>query len=271
MDTYSPRIIFVKRYLPLFVLWFYANQFSAQEKTLKDFFLPMKPQAALVAFGETWGDRPLMPRDTAKGLGDASMKNWYYWDGSIVKDDEGKYHMYASRWDQKNYHSQGWRKKSKATHAVADKAIGPYKDLGMTWPYWWEGRAHNTIGLKMHDGRYAMVTSEITNGEVFISENPYGPFKFEGELTTDLNGYRRGLTRYNKPPHRMANVMIIRRPDDRYMMMARWCAPLISDNGILGPYKVMGEAVWRDQPRVPQKNIWKTQQFGGIVMVCITL
>ncbi|NMH86815.1 Ig-like domain-containing protein [Flavivirga algicola] len=243
----------------------------AQEKTLKDFFLPMEPQSALVKFGDTWGDASLMPRDTANGLEDASMKYWCYWDGSIVKDDEGKYHMYASRWDQKNHHSDGWRKNSKAMHAVANKAMGPYKDLGMTWSYWWEGRAHNTIGLKMHDGRYAMVTSEITNGEVFVSDSPYGPFEFYGELTTDLNGYRRGLTRYNKPPHRMANVMIIRRPDNRYMIMARWCAPLISDHGILGPYKVMGEAVWRDLPGVPQKymedpTIWYSDGLYHVVV-----
>ncbi len=268
---YTQKVNFNKWHKFLALILFSVCVSTAQEKTLKDFFLPMEPQASLVKFGDTWGDEPLMPRDTANGLEDASMKNWCYWDGSIVKDDAGKYHMYASRWDQKNHHSTGWRVNSKAMHAIADKPIGPYKDLGMTWPYWWEGRAHNTIGLKMHDGRYAMITSEITRGEVFVSENPYGPFKFHGEFTTDLNGYRQGLTRYNNPPHRMANVMIIRRPDDRYMMMARWCAPLISDNGILGPYKIMGEAVWRGLPGVPQKymedpTIWYSDGLYHVVV-----
>ncbi|MFY0601281.1 MAG: Ig-like domain-containing protein [Cyclobacteriaceae bacterium] len=247
-----------------------SNGQGDQQKTLIDFFLPMESKAPLVSEG-VWGDQVILPRDTTNGLEDTTLKNWCYWDGMIVKDDEGKYHMYASRWDQKNHHSQGWRKESKATHAVADSPIGPYKDLGMTWPYWWEGAAHNTIGLKMHDGRYAMVTSEITRGEVFVSEDPYGPFEFMGELTTDLNGFRRGLTRYNNPPHKMANVMIIQRPDGRYMMMARWCAVLISDDGILGPYKVMTEAVWRGLPGVPQKymedpTVWHSDGMYHVVV-----
>ncbi|WP_343330718.1 hypothetical protein [Polaribacter staleyi] len=69
----------------------------------------MEPQKALVSEG-IWGDSNVIPRDTTNGLEDATLKKWCYWDGRIVKDDEGKYHMYASRWDQKYAHSKGWHK-----------------------------------------------------------------------------------------------------------------------------------------------------------------
>ena len=73
------------------------------QKTLIDYFLPMEPRSALVSKG-TWGE--IVPRDTTNGLegksiydpktGKYLVKDWCYWDGSIVKDDDGKYHMYAS-------------------------------------------------------------------------------------------------------------------------------------------------------------------------------
>ena len=72
-----------------FCLTFFA---TGQTKTLIDFFLPMQPQSPLVS-QRIWGD--IAPRDTANGLegkpfysslqGKYLLKDWCYWDGSIVK------------------------------------------------------------------------------------------------------------------------------------------------------------------------------------------
>jgi hypothetical protein len=56
------------------------------------------------------------------------MKQWCYWDGQIIKGPDGKYHMFASRWDQARGHN-GWGS-SLAVHAVADNPVGPYTDQG---------------------------------------------------------------------------------------------------------------------------------------------
>ena len=163
--TKNPYIFYIAS-----VLLLLSGLSVSAQKTLIDYFLPMQPQAPLVTEG-VWGDKDVFPRDTTNGLegksiydpktGKYLVKDWCYWDGSIVKDDEGKYHLYASRWGQEFHHGEGWTKDSKAIHAVSDRLQGPYKDLGLTWPQWNNGKGHNVIGLRMNDGRYALVTSEV--------------------------------------------------------------------------------------------------------------
>jgi len=102
----------------------------AAEKTLIDYFLPMPIQGSLVS--NVWGAPGVFPRDPQNGLEDTTMKQWCYWDGQIIKGPEGKYHMFASRWDQAKGHDGWWG--SSAVHAVSDKAIGPYADKGLCWP-----------------------------------------------------------------------------------------------------------------------------------------
>ncbi len=248
-----------------------SNTLIAQQdhvQQLVDFFLPMKPQGLLISEG-IWGNNNVLPRDIKNGLEDSTIKQWCYWDGKIVKDDKGKYHIYASKWDQKYSHRDGWHKGSKGTHAVADNIMGPYKDKGLLWPDWQEGKGHNVIGLRMHDGRYAVVTSELTPGEVFVSDHSNGPFKLLGQIKVeDPHGFGMGLARYQNPEKshygNMSNVKVMLRPDGRYMIIARSTAPMISENGILGPYKIMGDRIYKKYPELPQtKNEDPTIWYSG--------
>jgi hypothetical protein len=254
-------------FLMLFLFCYSINLSAQNKKNLVDFFRPMEPQKELVSKG-IWGDSNVIPRDTINGLEDATLKKWCYWDGKIVKDDEGKYHMYASRWDEKYSHSKGWHLGSKGMHAVSNNIMGPYVDKGLLWPQWKEGIGHNVIGLRMHDGRFAAVTSELTDGEIFVSENPNGPFKLLGKIKVDPNGFSMGLARYqNKTkPHygHMSNVKILLRPDGRYMLIGRSTAVMISDSGILGPYKIMSDRIYKKYPELPQtRNEDPTIWYSG--------
>lgn len=38
------------------------------------------------------------------------------------------------------------------------------------------------MSYRMHDGRYAAVTSEVTPGDVFVSDAPEGPFEHLGRI-----------------------------------------------------------------------------------------
>jgi hypothetical protein len=84
-------------------------------------------EGALVS--DVWGAPGVFPRDPKNGLEDVTMKQWCYWDGQIIKGPDGKYHMFASRWDQAKGH-RGWGG-SLAVHAVSDKVTGPYMDKGV--------------------------------------------------------------------------------------------------------------------------------------------
>jgi len=247
----------------------------AGEKTLVDYFLPAEPQGSLVSKG-IWGAPNVLPRDIKNGLEDPKMEKWCYWDGMVVKADDGKYYMYASRWTQESHHHNGWTEDSKGIVAISDHMMGPYRDMGEAWPDWicragYKGAGHNVVGLRMKDGRYAMVTSEITDGNIFVSDRPAGPFKHLGVIQVDYNGFEPGLARYNTGLRKMANVMIFLRPDGRYALMGRNCSVMISDGEITGPYKIMSGPAWKDLEGVEQDNmedptIWYSDGMYHIVV-----
>jgi len=66
-------------------------------------------------------------------------KDYYTWCSTVIKGEDGKYHMFYSRWphgkrslddDTMNYifnGFKGWCKYSEIAYAVSDKLNGPYK------------------------------------------------------------------------------------------------------------------------------------------------
>ena len=99
----------------------------AADKTMIDYFLPMPIHGQLTT--NAWGVPEVQPRDPLNGLEDQTLKQWYYWDGKIIKAPDGQYHLFASRWDQARGHN-GWFG-SKAVQAVSDDPTGPYVEKGL--------------------------------------------------------------------------------------------------------------------------------------------
>ena len=206
----------------------------AADKTLIDYFLPMPVQGKLTT--EVWGAKNVLPRDPKNGLEDTTMKQWCYWDGQILKATDGKFHLFASRWDQSAGHA-GW-KNSVAVHAVSDAAMGPYRDTGMTWPTDLAGKGHNVTALQLPDKRYAVVVSETRPGDIFVSKSLNGPWEHLGSIQVDPNGF-------DPRDGRMSNVSLMLRPDGKYEIVGRSGAILISSDGILGPYKIQGPSIYK--------------------------
>jgi hypothetical protein len=216
---------------------------QAANKTFIDYFLPMPIEGTLTS--DVWGAPGVFPRDPKNGLEDATMKQWCYWDGQIIKGPDGKYHIFASRWDQAKGHN-GWFG-SVAVHAVSDKVTGPYIDKGLCWPDNQEGKGHNVTALVMPDGRYAIVVSETRPGDVFVSKSLDGPWEHLGSIQVDANGFTQ--------PRRASNMSIMVRPDGDYMIVPRSGQILISKDGILGPYKIQGPPVYPTVAGLPLKNL----------------
>ena len=80
--------------------------------------------------------------------GGLEMKDYWVWGSSVIKGDDGKYHMYASRWPKMLPFHPGWMIASEIVHAVSDTPEGPYKfedvALGNRGTQYWDGRScHN--------------------------------------------------------------------------------------------------------------------------------
>jgi hypothetical protein len=216
----------------------------AADRTLIDYFLPTPIVGSLVS--DIWGAPAVFPRDPQNGLEDTTMKQWDYWDGQIIKGPDGKYHLFASRWDQSRGHGGWWG--SSAVHAVSDKLVGPYIDKGLCWPDNQNGKGHNVTALGLPDGRYAVVVSETRPGDVFVSKSLDGLWEQLGSIHVDANGF-------NARDGRMSNVSVMVRPDGDFEIVPRSGAILISTNGILGPYKIQGPSVYPQVAGLPLRNL----------------
>ena len=64
----------------------------------------------------------------------------------------------------------------------------PYKEVGLTYSYQ-NGKGHNTTGVKLIDGTYAVIESAIVPGWIFTSSSLDGPFNYKGSIATDNNGF----------------------------------------------------------------------------------
>ncbi|MDG0813971.1 glycoside hydrolase family protein [Cohnella rhizosphaerae] len=62
-----------------------------------------------------------MPKD-----GGFRMDGYYIWCGSVVKAEDGRYHMFASRWPVETGFPDGYRTHSEIVRAIAEKPEGPY-------------------------------------------------------------------------------------------------------------------------------------------------
>jgi hypothetical protein len=226
-------------------------------KPLVDYFKPtpiIKPLSR-----DVWGAATVGPRDTGNGLEDATMKRWNYWDGQILKGPDGKYRLFASRWDQATGH-EAWVN-SLAVEAVSDSLYGPYTDRGLMWPTDQGGKGHNVTALRLRDGRYAVMISETRNGDIYTSKSIDGPWRKLGDIVVDQSAFKSVFTPAElqkdavmKPWHG-SNLSIMARPDGGFAIIQRSGQILISPTDILGPYKVMGDSIYRGLAGLPQTGM----------------
>ena len=191
------------------------------------------------------GHAEVLPRDPQNGLEDPTIKKWCYWDGKIIKGPDGKYHMFASRWDQATGHN-GWFGSS-TVHAVSDHVMGPYIDKGLCWPDNEHGKGHNVTALALPDGGYAIVVSETRPGDVFVSKSLDGPWEYKGSIKVAKNDFSK--------LGRASNISITLRADGNFEIVARSGAIWISKAGILGPYTVQGPSIYPNLPGLPQQDL----------------
>ena len=82
---------------------------------------------------------------------------YYVWGGSVVKGDDGFYHMFYSRWKRDTYFN-GWVTHSEIAHAISEKPEGPfdYKDVALParGARFWDGLCTHNPTVKEFDGKY---------------------------------------------------------------------------------------------------------------------
>jgi hypothetical protein len=219
---------------------------AASAQTLFDHYLPAPIVGGLTS--NCWGASNVLPRDQDNGLEDRTNESWSYWNGRFLRAPDGKYHLFASRWDEAAGHWGGWPG-SDCVHAVSDSSpLGPFVDQGLCYSDA-GGQGHNVMASQLPDGRYFILVSETRRPAVIYTSNSLdGPWQLEGTITTDANGYPVDAS----PGGNLhSNTTLWVRPDGSILGTARDGVIMLSTSGILGPYLVQGTSVHANIPYTP--------------------
>ncbi len=197
---------------------------------------------------DCWGAALTGPRDQGNGLEDRKIENYAYWDGGIIKNEEnGKYYMFASRWDEEKGHG-GW-KNSVGIYAVSDNFYGPYVEQeGLLWPDNRNGAGHNVYPFKLKDGdpngKYAIINSDNGRpGDIFVADSLDGPWTYCTSITSNIEGG--GFV--------AINVAVLLRPDGKYQALGRYGDIAIADD-LKGPWRVAVDSLWEQVPGLPYRD-----------------
>ena len=101
-------------------------------------------------------------------------EGYYNWCSSIIRGDDGKYHLFYSRW-KKEYKFTGWLTHSEVAHASSDSPYGPWKYnetvlKGRRDGKWDAITAHNPK-IKYFEGQYYLYyVSTNLGGKEFTEE-----------------------------------------------------------------------------------------------------
>ena len=173
------------------------------------------------------------------------------WGSSVVKDDEGVYHMFYSRWPKRLGWS--WVTDSEIARATADNPFGPYTFQEVVLPKrgaeYWDGLCTHNPKIYHFDGKYylyymgttgdGVVTTSpgknIINWKhrnlqrigVAVSDTPYGPWKRFDEPVIDVGDKDAidGLM--------ISNPSVAQRPEGGYLMVYK-AARIDEKKGIRG-------------------------------------
>jgi hypothetical protein len=103
---------------------------------------------------------PFPAQGVAQREGGFELEDYWVWDPSVIKGDDGLYHMFASRWPKTiNFHP-GWMVKSEVIHATSETLAGPYTFQSVVFPArgaeYWDGRATHNPTIRKHGDTYIL-------------------------------------------------------------------------------------------------------------------
>lgn len=172
-----------------------------------DRFLPM-PDGKLSS--NVWGAKNVIPRFVDNGIEDAERS---YWGGNILKEHDGKYHLFVCGWPENSPKGHMFWPNSTVYHTVSDNPIGPFviKDT--------VGKGHNPEIFRTRDGHYVI---HIIDG-YYKSTNingswAYNKFNFDRRDRNIIEG--------------LTNLTFAQRGDGSYLMVCRGGGVWFSRDGL---------------------------------------
>ncbi|TWT78850.1 Amylopullulanase precursor [Planctomycetes bacterium CA13] len=201
--------------------------------SFSDLLLPMPIHKELSS--DLWGAEGVLPRDPDNGVEDP---DWTYWGGKVIRDPgDMKYHILVTRWPEGARKGHWEWPFSRVAHVVADDPTGPYKVVDDIAYEFHDGLGHNPNIIALHDRRFALYSLIDWKACFLTSTSMNGPWMFEGELTVEHDESDPRAYRYFR------NLSGVQCGDGSILMVTKAGAMMRSENGLLGPYKVLTNTV----------------------------
>lgn len=115
--------------------------------------------------------------------GGFAMEGYWVWCGSVIRGDDGNYHLFASRWPKTQPMHPGWLLQSEVVRAVSAVPEGPYEFAGVVLPArgpeYWDGRMTHNPRIMKQGNTYILYYigsthpfADIGAGEILTPEDP---------------------------------------------------------------------------------------------------
>lgn len=212
------------------------------------------------------------PSDLFLSLGPVSrdsgfrMPGWHVWCGSVIRGDEGHYHLFASRWPEATGFPEGYRQHSEIVRAVSENPLGPFRFqevvIGKRAPGRWDsGMAHNPAVYRAGKG-FALFYIGSDEGSsyrrigVATAPSVEGPWT-RADLPLDL-GVEDDANNPSAVVEEDGSVRLLWRN-------ARLKVCLSESSGVHGPYRIRNSDVW---PHSKLEDFFLFKAAGGWRMVC---
>ncbi|MCJ8165741.1 glycoside hydrolase family protein [Pontibacter sp. E15-1] len=171
--------------------------------------------------------------------GGLEMEEYWVWGSSVIKGEDGKYHMYASRWPKYLKFHPGWMVASEIVHAISDTPEGPYEfsdvALGARGAQYWDGRSCHNPKIVKHKDTYILYYMGSTHPFEELTE------KTADQLTLSSKwciagrwGKRVGIATSKSPngPWKRLDAPILDvKPNSFYSFLTSNPSPLMKEDG----------------------------------------
>ncbi|GIZ08776.1 glycoside hydrolase family protein [Flavobacterium sp. UMI-01] len=171
--------------------------------------------------------------------GGLQMADYWVWGSSVIKGEDGNYHMYASRWPKFLPFHPGWMIASEIVHATSKTPQGPYQfqdvALGARGAQYWDGRScHNPKIVKYKD-TYILYYMGSTHPFEEVTKQNVAAFDLQSKwCIAGRWGKRIGIATSkspNGPWKRLDNPILDVKPNSYYSFLTSNPSPLIKEDG----------------------------------------
>ncbi|QWX85672.1 glycosyl hydrolase family 43 [Cellulophaga sp. HaHaR_3_176] len=167
------------------------------------------------------------------------MEDYWVWGSTVIKGEDGIYHMYASRWPKFLPFHPGWMIASEIVHATSKTPEGPYQfqdvALGDRGAQYWDGKSCHNPKIVKHEDTYILYYMGSTHPFEEVTKENLDQFNLSSKWAIAGRwGKRIGIAtskNLNGPWERLEAPIVDVAPNTYYSFLTSNPSPLIKEDG----------------------------------------